>query len=905
MAAPSKGSAARLFGRERELRHLSESLSQVIRDNVPSLVRVLGHAGYGKTSLLGVFAERARTEDWVVFETRCHPSQQRTAVAALRRLVENGLRTLPCDKEPYVSGLEPDLQVSEVNVARYERAVVRLFDALLLDHPILMIVDDAQWLDVESASALQHILESVTSARLLIVLGQRAGRAAPVGDEIVTTTIVLEPLAADAARATVEYVYPGATAEVIGALVERSAGIPFDLVALAERARDDRAASVSDVLDSVRKTIAVQVEALSPALREFLQICSLIQEPIELTLLSELLPADVDAFELISAAMPRFMSTEDSELRFTHDLVGSAVRSTIAVSVPLHRRILNGLLAVPAPTLSDLNRIAYHAHACGDAELEFAYLVKLARKSFALQAYDLSIRAFERAIELRSPPDDLYVDFFKEYGSALRLSDRWLEARKVLEDAVQRAVDRRLAGWGALAVALVWCVALLEDAETAKSSYERLLVSAANPEDRAALLSAGAALAMLLKDRSALSAIRGEIEDAARTAPSQSAAATVLIMDARLDAQLGDYEGARAAIQATAAITDHSLTGHDFTALVLSLQIDLLERGCVAVGDRIGELLRRASQDMPRSVLLNLLELATYCDFARGFWDDALSKTNASNPTDIRLGNYRARSVCVAAGIAALTGVESQHEAVIADALSEALRLRKRNQALQLGFWRAAFLVAKDRAQAVEIAERLKPWLQETIYSTTFFAPLSAALYAWRAKDAALLRTLCESASRRSNNWEDAQWMLSAGIAQHALGNSTAPMLLRKAADALRPLGADLFAALAASLGQNERESDRTLLAALRVGREFTMHHQGAATSAQKTHRSPVGSATMREVQVAELIAEGRSNRQIAEELVLSERTVETHVANLFSKLGASSRVEVARWVLERRQVVA
>jgi DNA-binding NarL/FixJ family response regulator len=55
-----------------------------------------------------------------------------------------------------------------------------------------------------------------------------------------------------------------------------------------------------------------------------------------------------------------------------------------------------------------------------------------------------------------------------------------------------------------------------------------------------------------------------------------------------------------------------------------------------------------------------------------------------------------------------------------------------------------------------------------------------------------------------------------------------------------------------------------------------------------------------RESEVASLIALAMSNRQIAEQLVLSERTVETHVRSILAKLGYSSRTEIATWSLRR-----
>jgi DNA-binding NarL/FixJ family response regulator len=56
---------------------------------------------------------------------------------------------------------------------------------------------------------------------------------------------------------------------------------------------------------------------------------------------------------------------------------------------------------------------------------------------------------------------------------------------------------------------------------------------------------------------------------------------------------------------------------------------------------------------------------------------------------------------------------------------------------------------------------------------------------------------------------------------------------------------------------------------------------------------------TQREAQVLRLVADGRTNHMIATELLLSERTVQRHVSNIFAKLGVHSRTQAATFALE------
>jgi non-specific serine/threonine protein kinase len=59
----------------------------------------------------------------------------------------------------------------------------------------------------------------------------------------------------------------------------------------------------------------------------------------------------------------------------------------------------------------------------------------------------------------------------------------------------------------------------------------------------------------------------------------------------------------------------------------------------------------------------------------------------------------------------------------------------------------------------------------------------------------------------------------------------------------------------------------------------------------------PANPLTKRQREIAELVTQGLGNREIAERLVLAKRTVDSHIEHIFSKLGFTSRAQIAAWV--------
>lgn len=89
---------------------------------------------------------------------------------------------------------------------------------------------------------------------------------------------------------------------------------------------------------------------------------------------------------------------------------------------------------------------------------------------------------------------------------------------------------------------------------------------------------------------------------------------------------------------------------------------------------------------------------------------------------------------------------------------------------------------------------------------------------------------------------------------------------------------------------------------------EAVLHPEVAARlmqefSAPRTDEAPVEQLTPRELEVLRLIARGKSNKEIADALIVSEKTVKTHVSNILSKLHLADRTQAAIYALRKRIV--
>lgn len=118
-----------------------------------------------------------------------------------------------------------------------------------------------------------------------------------------------------------------------------------------------------------------------------------------------------------------------------------------------------------------------------------------------------------------------------------------------------------------------------------------------------------------------------------------------------------------------------------------------------------------------------------------------------------------------------------------------------------------------------------------------------------------------------------------------------------------------IFSDVAEAAGEEDRARRLHTAAELLHPSPVPLHASARETSesvAPIAHLSRRGlqrkSLTERELQVARLIAEGHTNRQIAGYLQMSERTADTHVQNILNRLGLMSRAQVAAWIAARER---
>ncbi len=856
------------IGRTKELDRIAAALEEARRLQVARTLRLVGNSGIGKSTVAAASIERAHDAGWLAVLETAHRVQARLPFALARRIGAGILAALGERSELFAAGLPSDF-TTERDGAKNEEALYRLIEAVLLDFPLLVAVDDMQWCDPESLSLLLRLLERFADQRFALLSVERLDEPGWEGLAQSDASIVLEALGDTDARALARSLLPGASDEAIARIAEISAGRAIDIVAIADslaQGGDDIAA----VAAGLRAVVARDLALITPERREFLQMLALMEEPISLALLQHLW-SEEHFLPLLQASSGRYLMSAPTGIVFRHAALAQAIRETIAIDVPYRRRIIAAISKLPAPMSSDLEQIIAQARACGDRDLELRFAKKLADFAMQSNALSIAVKTMERCLELTPffPKTSL-----PDYSTLARLYCVLNDERAAI-DACERGLAAANAtgtntGIGPLVASLLaatWTDGNIIEFKRISKHYSEIIT---DEEDRIHL-----SLALLL-----LATYEFNIDDFDRefsylsSLPNRTHETDLrmLLFDAQMGARCGDYARYE---RASAGARNIASRLPQFWQSVI-MQMDNLTQlhyfgtnfdlaratfGRSHLDDsHIGTM--KAAMFLAQGNVQDVLEIAS----------DSLLVHGLSLEIRAQLG--LATAACVIAGTSLPNDLFKavEHEAQIFLSEEENLAL------LPIAAACAAFKDFKDHRRSRKLLEKaLRLATRSALAPQMFFLPVLLSIAANRLNDEPGLALIAEGRIETDKQ----PWSLAhARLAQHCAKvwhtekehHGEAAFVRQR----LQDLGSSYFATLLPQPGRSKQPISASL---------------------------PV--LSRREREILELIAAGSTNRSIAEQLTISERTVEGHVANLFNKVGSTSRSQLVAWHLRQVSPVA
>ena len=330
---------ARIIGREAALARL-----RGLVDHVPLVGQVLvvtGEAGMGKTVLLADAAGRARSAGQQVLSVTGRESESRLAFAGLHQLLRpvlSGTADLPARQAQALTGalglaadpVAPDPLLTGV-------AVLTLLSDLSERSPVLVIADDAHWLDHSSLEALAFVGSRLDAERIVLLVGAR-GQAPPSGFDRGFSELDLDPLSpADAGLLLDQLPHPP-RGRARRQVLAQAAGNPMALIELAKVIANDPAASrrwAAEPLPLTERLSAIitsRFAALPEQAQAALLLAAVADGP-DLRIAASR-GAGPDARALTPAEQLGLVTVNRTGLQFSHPLV----RSAIYHSAPFARR---------------------------------------------------------------------------------------------------------------------------------------------------------------------------------------------------------------------------------------------------------------------------------------------------------------------------------------------------------------------------------------------------------------------------------------------------------------------------------------------------------------------------------------------------------------------------------------
>ena len=938
-----------LVGRVDELGLVLDAVDRVCAGSA-GVVCVEGEPGIGKSRLLVELAAHATKAGCVVLAGRAAELEDDLPYglwadvldAHLSGLGERRLRQLGIDDPAALAAFLP--AVAEVAVRgdpvdrhRVHVALRDLLARLATVRPLVLVLDDVQWADPASVDAVAALARRLPDYRLLVALAVREGQLptpltmalSAVQRTRQLTRVVLAPLDhADAAK----LVGARPTDRAFQAIYQQSGGNPFYLEELARApAAAAAVASLADIPAGIRTILSGEVASLPAEGRRVLEAAAVVGDPFEPDLVAEVAEVPEACVlgvldDVLGGAFVR--AGEGPRFAFRHPIV----RETVYAGAPggwrlaAHGRAATALKQRGASLAARAHHVQYSARRGDRDAIE---LLSMTARQLHDPAPATAARLWTAAIALL--PEDAAaqrVGMQCQAAGALTISGDPLAARRVLLTALDEAPgDARFSLLARVAASYM----SEGDHEAGRRWMETALetLPATPSGDRALYLLTAGIAALLAGDLAQAGLHAGAAREDARTLADVPLEGFAVALLAAIAANRGDGHGAqRTADKASAmlgALNDRALVGAIGALWLLGRTNSQLGRFEAAHGDlkRGSALARATGRLLPLcwvavDAIRPLRELGRLSE-ALAAAEEAVELTRLAGDQHRTLVAY-----CELAAVHHATGDTTRALQAADDAA-----LIKTPQTLltaaQPAWCRGGALTAAGNP-----ARGVTALLEAGGPDLTELPPPERPLAAADLIDAYLALNQIDDAETMLSHGEHAAHQFNAPHVFAVPARARAAILLARgqpdeaitAARTAREAGSPLLAARArllegqalaaledrqgaiAALMCAERElasfgAQRWRTEATRELRRLGHRSQTTQRSPSTDLKSPLEALTAREREIAGLVAAGRTNREIAHQLVLSDKTIQTHLRNIYAKLGLRSRVELTHATIQ------
>lgn len=930
----------RVCGRAHEAGILAARVDDLLRGE-GAVVLVTGTAGIGKSLLLARLCDLAVSAGADAIHGAARELEQvRPFGVFVDALTARG-------DDPAVVAVLELLRGEHVSADRFlaQDRLLDLLERTALTTPTVVVLDDLQWVDAASQAVITRLAVLAGDVPLLVALASRPHPGTDALRSLAAHQLELHPLPVVAVAELVELRTGRTPGRRLLALLERAGGNPLFVQEILRELERDGALVVddgsiecsSDALPvSARQAILSRLVFLSEEALEVLRTAAVLGSTF--TVADVAVVVGRSASELSTPINEAWRAgvvvAEGVAMRFQHDIVHEAVYRDLPESLraALHLDVGRALAAVGAPAAQVAAHLSRGARRGDEAAIRW---VGAAASQAASGAPAVAAALLERLAELL-PDDDP-----RRAGAFADLALNRLASGDVsgAEGAVRTilAMDTNLDDITRAERLLIRMLQLSARFSEAVEVAERLAArEALVPVERAHLMAELAVTTNMLDVHRAAALADDAI---AYAAEAESPGAMVRSLATATFAAFlrGDFEVARDFASrceaSTRAAVSQPDTGAGNAAFVArgvtgpTAEVICARYGC----DELDLALRSGRSVLHSTEALGLRELVPFVQvtlalfgYVAGRWDDALADAESTIAVTEDMGTVLLRRLAAstAARIAMHRDQPDNADAWIAMGSEERGKANV-YEGPMLEMARAAVLAGKGGAvDAAEASGRAWNEILRTdvlgvgrMYATE---RVRLALAADRSADDVL--EAMEELRRRSpsirslgaivdhcgglidrqpdpivaaaRTYHDVDALVDAMLAFEDAGTLFAAS--RRTSDAAAALGEalDRAEALGATL------DSRRIAARLRG-----LGVRRGVRGARGRPSTGWSSLTESELRVVELAAGGLTNRQMGERLYLSRRTVETHLAHVYRKLGVSSRAELGRRYAERREV--